>query len=315
MVNKKIKRSALILFVAGAIGLGEMSCSAYRNFPMEVLEPSSISIDTDKRLALYDRNVRNADSDLRIEEKNSEYHLLREFANGLNNRIAELKKDTVILLNNPQLTLLKNGDSPQRLSSDILDSLYKKYNIDYLLSLEMISYKIRRDDIHCYWLLRLYQQGIDSPLDSAVIHKSLPADIEMPDAIFDELTATYWDGGYAYAYRIVPTWSKTGRRIYRQGRVLALGNAYMEAEQFEKAAELWGRVAKMQNIKAIKAHLNLACLYEYMGNYMQAQYYLQQAQKLTQTIKVRNQLIDYLHEYIKILNDRICKESILEKQI
>ena len=71
----------------------------------------------------------------------------------------------------------------------------------------------------------------------------------------------------------------------------------------------------MHNIKAIKAHLNLACLCEYMGDFMQAQYYLLQAQKLTQTIKACHQLIDYLQKYMKILNDRIYKESILEKQI
>ena len=52
-----------------------------------------------------------------------------------------------------------------------------------------------------------------------------------------------------------------------------------------------------------------------MGDFMQAQYYLLQAQKLTQTIKARHQLIDYLQKYMKILNDRIYKESILEKQI
>lgn len=315
MVYEIIKKSAVISFIAAAVSLLGISCTAYRNFSMEVLEPSSISIDINKKLALYDRNVRNADSDLRIEEEESEYHLLREFANGLNNRIIDLKKDTIIFIKNQHRTLLKDGESPQCLSSDIQASLYQEYNIDYLLSLEMISYKMWREDVHCYWLLRLYQQGSDIPLDSVVIDKSLLADVEMPDAMFDELAATYWDGGYAYAHRIVPTWIKTERRIYKQGRVFALGNAYMETEQFEKAAELWRKVAKMHNIKAIKAHLNLACLCEYMGDFMQAQYYLLQAQKLTQTIKARHQLIDYLQKYMKILNDRIYKESILEKQI
>ena len=60
MVYEIIKKSAVISFIAAAISLLGISCTAYRNFSMEVLEPSSISIDINKKLALYDRNVRSA---------------------------------------------------------------------------------------------------------------------------------------------------------------------------------------------------------------------------------------------------------------
>lgn len=316
MVNKSIQKSAISIFVAGMIVIGGISCTAYRNFQMEVLEPAPISIDVNKRMALYDRNIRNAESALRIKKNDdTEYHLLREFANGLNNHKATLGKDTIIFFRNHQHTLLENCKSPEYLPFDTLDYLYKKYQIDYLLSLEMISYKMQEDDINCYWMLRIYHQGVNSPIDSVIINESLYVNPEKNGVMFEDLAATYWDGGYAYAHRIFPTWIKTGRRIYRQGRILALGNAYMETEQIEKAVELWSRISDMQTKKGVKACLNLACLYESISNYIEAQHYLEQAYKLAQKINANSRLIDYIQKYMEILNKRIHKESILEKQI
>lgn len=315
MVNLSVLKSAKLVFAAGMIILGEISCTAYRNFQIEVLEPALVSIDVSKRIALYDRNIRNAESALRIEKEDTEYLLLREFVNGLDSHRTILEKDTVILLKNNQLIYFKDGKSPQYLSCDTLDFLCRKYKIDYLLSLEMISYKMCGDDINCYWKLCLYQQGINDPIDSVIINKSLLVNTEMPDAMFDDLATAYWEGGYVYAHRIIPTWEKTARRVYRQGRVLALGSIYMETEQVEKAAEIWIRAAEMQNKKSIKANLNLAYLYESTGDYRQAQHYLERAQELTQIINVNHKLMDYIHRYMRILDDRIRKEFILKKQI
>lgn len=315
MVYRKLQKFIILLSGAGAMVLAGISCTAYRTVQVEVLEPASILVDNTKKVALYDRYVRNEGSELRVEEEEDEHHLLREFANGLNYRLSTRGKETVILLTNHNKTLLKDGESPSCLPNDTLDSLYRNAGVDYLLSVEMISYKMLQEDIHCYWMMRLYQQGANVPLDSVVIEKSFLLDTEDSDAILSELAAAFWEGGFAYGRRIIPSWVKTERRVYNRGRILGVGDAYMESDQMEKAVELWGRMAGMQNKKAVQANMNLAWVNEYMGDYIQAQYYLSEAQKLARKIKTDHHLVKYIEKYKKILEERIAKEAILETQI
>lgn len=300
--------SILVLFIG-------ISCTAYRTVQIEVLQPAAIPVKPNSRIALFDRNIRDANNALRFSDPLIENNLLKEFGNGLNYRFTDVGYDTVLLLSNADRIEWKEEKQSPILPIDTVRNFGERWGIDYLLSIDLLSYRSVRDEIICRWMLRLYEQGEVLSCDSVTIEKSIPFDPENTDALLDELAVAFWDGGADYARRIVPSWVQTVRRVYRQGKVLALGAAYMKEGKVEEATTLWDQTRGFSDKKAVQACINLAWVYESSGAFEQAHSYLLEAAKTVERVKVGDKLKAYLQEYTRIIEARIRQQALMDTQM
>lgn len=293
-----------------------VSCSAYRSLQIEVLQPASIEVERGKRVAFMDRNIRQEDSPLLFVDPESEKSLFREFARGINHVFTEMEYDTLILLAERDRTLLPENVYPYTIPTDTVNSLCRKFNMEYIISLEMQYYEVRRHIVTCKWLVRLYKSGCHAPLDSIILSGFLPdMEYEDMDLLFQDIQIACWDKGASYAKRITPYWEQTERRVYGQGKVLGLGDVFLQEGKTEEAIRIWKGACELSGKRAIQAGINLAWVYEDSGDFARALGFLEWAEKLAGENRINNQTTVYLQEYLQIIRQRIEQQKILDQQI
>ena len=113
----------------------------------------------------------------------------------------------------------------------------------------------------------------------------------------------------------MPTWNAVERRIYRQGRVLALGEAYWRNGQDAEAVEVWQRASRLSGKTAVQAYVNLAWLQESREDFTRALELLREAERIVQEENVSGGVADYVDEYIRILEKRLRERDILSQQM
>lgn len=293
-----------------------MSCAPYRILPIEILQPAKIQLDYSKRIALLDRNIHRENSPVVFTEPDTAVSVAKEFVKGINYVFTNMNLDTVFHLKAGDSVAVAEGVFPFAFPADTIQLLCQKYQIDYIISTEIQYYEYQKNTITSKWLIRLYENGQESPLDSVTISKHI-TEIEYINEkdLHSFLKAIFWDGGMEYAQRIVPSWLQTERRVYRQGKVLGMGDLFLQEDKTEEAIGIWESALQLSPRTAIKARINLAWIYENAGDFEQALAFLQEAEKLANEKRFKNTVTVYLKEYIRLIKQRIDYRDQLDKQM
>ena len=268
------------------------SCVSYRVLDVEVLEPAVVHLERGSRLAFFDRNAEGRENIIRFAEPSVRRELTVEFGRGMDYQLLQAGLDTVLLLGN-----------------------YQEEKVDSLSAQPPLV----RDSVWaiCRWLLRLYDGYEGIPVDLIVLEDSFPEEEFGGDsyALVELLSVLYWDAGARYAQRLVPSWQKTQRRIYRRGKVLGLGDVFLRNERVKEAEALWEQVASLPDKTGVQACINLAWIAESREDFVRAQEWLLRAEDLTGQGKVEGKTVAYLQEYLRLLEKRIAQRKLLESQI
>ena len=265
-----------------AVGLFS-SCVSYRVLDVEVLEPAVVHLERGSRLAFFDRNAEGRETIIRFAEPSVRRELTVEFGRGMDYQLLQAGLDTVLLLGNYQEEKVDSLSAQPPLVRDSVWAICSRFGLDGLVSLEAVFYDYRQGDIHCRWL--------------------------------ELLSVLYWDAGARYAQRLVPSWQETQRRIYRRGKVLGLGDAFLRNERVKEAEALWEQVASLPDKTGVQACINLAWIAESREDFVRAQEWLLRAEDLAGQGKVEGKTVAYLQEYLRLLEKRIAQRKLLESQI
>lgn len=303
----------LIIF---SVAVFLVSCAPFRILEVEVLQPAKVKIEKDKKVALLDRCIRMKDSPLTFAERSTEMELTTNFAQGINHMFVEMGYDTILPLAQNEAFFLKDSTAPTPLEPDTISGLCEVFNLDYIISLELQYFTVKEYLVTGYWMVRLYEDGKNMPIDSVLLHNTLPwigyTDMDM---LLQDIQAAFWDEGSAYARRLISYWEKTERRVYCQGKVLGMGDVFFQEGKTEEAIRIWQSALKLSNRKAIHGAINLAWVYENSGDFDTALKYLEETQELILKKGIKNSSAVYLKKYLQVIKNRIEQRNILDQQI
>ncbi len=307
----------LYRFIALAFLLLPISCTTYRVMQVEVLEPAAVPLAKGSRVAFFDRNIQKEGNAVQFADPGVGNELQVAFGDGMNHCFVEMGYDTVMLLGNYRQMRVADIGAVEALPEDTVRAFCRRYDADFVASLEMMAYDYEEDDILCQWFLRLYGAEGGMAVDLVVLEERLPEESFTIDSydLLDYLAGLFWDAGVSYARRLVPTWNAVERRIYRQGRVLALGEAYWRNGQDAEAEEVWQRASRLSGKTAVQAYVNLAWLQESREDFACALELLREAERIAQEENVSGGVADYVDEYIRILEKRLRERDILSQQM
>lgn len=312
MVFTQILRGLIV----GLVSMLFISCASYRVLQVEILQPPKIQIGQEKRILLLDRGIRLKDSPVVFQGPDVEISLLREFANGLNSTFVEMEYDTVTILNSSDRYYVENNATPLPFPADTIRSLCRKFDADYVISIEMQYFENDKDLLMVKWFMRLYQNGDSVIADSVTLINTLhPIVYADSYALLQEIEVACWDEGANYARRIVPYWTETARRVYTRGKVLRMGDVFLQENRTDEAIDIWKGACKLSGKTAIQARINLAWVYENAGDFDTALAFLQEAQQIAQEKNTNARLTAYLQKYILAIRQRILHFQLLEQQI
>lgn len=307
----------LILVSVVMVCLG--SCMPYRTLRVEVLRPAKIQIETGKRVALLDRHIRRRNSPVVFQEKKAEMDLVKDFAQGLNYVFVGMNYDTVVPIETSWVRSdIGEGLCPFALTVDSVNVLCELYQVDYIISLELQHYEMKRHTIVGKWLIRLYESHAKEPLDFVTLQGVIDQpgfEDEESDRLFQEIRASFWDQGAAYARRIIPYWEETERRVYHRGKLLGMGNSLWEKGKTEEALKIWKAAGEKSDKVAIQAKINMAWFLENEGDFDGALKFLQEALEVVKLKNMKDDLAAYLLKYIENMELRIKQRDILEQQM
>ena len=312
MVFAQILRRLIILSAASVM----VSCATYRVLDVEILQPAKIQIEPGRRMALLDRGLRKENSPIVFSEPLGDVELIREFANGLNSVMTEMEYDTVLMLMGKERFFVKDNVYPFLLPADSVSAWCSKFNVDYIISLDMVYFEKKGYYLGAKMKVSLYKNDAQTALDSITLDRLLPySEYEDTDLLLQDLHVIFWDQGEKYARRIIPYWAETTRRVYNHGKVLGLGDVLLKKGKTDEAIEIWEGALKLSDKMAIQASINLAWIYENAGNFDYALTLLQEAKTLAEQKGIHNQDIIYLEKYIQTIQQRIQQQEILNQQI
>ena len=150
------------------------SCVSYRVLDVEVLEPAVVHLERGSRLAFFDRNAEGRENIIRFAEPSVRRELTVEFGRGMDYQLLQAGLDTVLLLGNYQEEKVDSLSAQPPLVRDSVWAICSRFGLDGLVSLEAVFYDYRQGDIHCRWLLRLYDGYEGIPVDLIVLEDSFP---------------------------------------------------------------------------------------------------------------------------------------------
>lgn len=320
MYKIKFLRVLSRLVILSGCGL-LVSCMSYRTIPIEIMKPATIELGEGSKVALLDRNISCLNQNkiwIPFSSEIDRTSLFQEFADAVNNVIATTQyTDSLLLLREQGETLLENFSQLQRLPADSIQALCERFNLDYIISIEALyfvppSKKIYRSN-NCF--IRLYAKDVPVPLDSVLLQDKIQEDIYETENIEARILDGMWDMGNMYAFRIVPYWKQTERRIYTGGRILKVGNALLVAGKTEEARKIWENATKISGKKAIFAAINLAWIYENQDDFEQAISVISKAQCNPAVVKLTDEELNYLNAYRQIIEQRQKEYLMLNQQL
>lgn len=311
MVFTKIFRR-LIFVLSGCLCL---SCSAYRICQVEVLQPASLQLEQGKRVVLIDRNIHFNTGSLTVKgeiPELEESNLYRQFADGMNAMIEETGHlDSLRTLEPGQTVLLNEGNFPPHLSQDSIRRICQAAMADYVASIEIQYYSVADSYLKNNWLLCLYDPDSVNIVDSVFLRTVVAAVDDVPEDVLNNIIASFGEQGATYAWRLVPFWAETERRIYNNGKLLRLGDFLLRDNKTEEAIKIWTAALQLSPKTAVRAGINLAWIYENAGDFEQALDILKQMQTLATKEKLNNDVTVYLGEYMQVIKKRIKEFQLL----
>lgn len=284
-------------------GLCITSCSTYRNIAVEILEPAEFTLEGEKRIGYLDRNIRYKDESVVLEEN----ELLTTFYNGFTEALLhEGGIDSVLFVQLNQETYIDQLEFPENINEQTLWSIFLNNKLDYIVSLELMGYHVQELEVVSSWFIKLYSSTEPACVDSISFYV-------YSNNNWDDLLDRVWQGGREYAYKLVPSWRETLRRVYHKGKVLRLGDYYFRDGDVDKAFDIW--YGARQNTKqTIRSRINLAWLYENSGQLELALSVLNEAKRVAEVRERLDADVAYLYEYIAIIQKRIENARIIERQ-
>lgn len=292
------------------------SCSSYRVFEIETLQPAKITLEKSKRIGLLDRKIRVKDSPVVFTDTVTEASLWQQFANGINYILSEAGQDTVIPIVTKKKILINNVGYPESLSDKEVKQYCDDWQTDYLVSVELEYYSFQHYILICNRLIRIYQSGNPAPLESFMLSDTLPAvDYDDSDVLFSELNVTSWDQGAECGQQIVPFWKKSERRVYAREKTLRVGDVFWQNNEKEQAFKIWQGATKRNDKLALKASINLAWYYEDAGDFDSAIRCLTTAEELVKKSGIHNGVTAYLDKYKRLIKQRISEKEKLDRQL
>lgn len=297
-----------------------VSCMGFREFSVEILQPSAIPLPTGKHIALLDRNIWLKDSVINLNQedfKELQRESFNQYYRGMSYIAAENGfSDTIIRIPQPDMASFERGNRPSVLSADSVWRLCRNYNADYIVSIETTSFFAanKRQTLILERAVNLYSPLTDDLLDT-VVQKGKFQPKEGAYIEFDDIIIDCWDQGADYAKRIIPCWKKEMRRVYTKGKVLYLGDSFFKENKYEQALQIWQSALKISSRTAIRAGINLAWLYESTGEFDAALNILEQTLQLVQEKSLKYKEVQYAQKYKQMLIQRIAQNPILELQI
>lgn len=303
-------------FLAAAFSF--TSCMSYRELQVEVFCPAEIPIEKGKKVMLLDRNIYSKDSQVVFQDERAEAGLSGDFVRGMNYVSVGAGGDTVVSLPVQRRTELERGACPSPLPDDSLLFWAGRFGADYIVSLELQYYELESRVLECKSLVRLYEWGKSEPVDSVVLGAvvrwpEIEGEEEEPD-LFQHIRAAYWDEGVACAKRIFPHWEEGVRRVYKNGKMLGMGDALWQDGQTGKAVKIWESACGKSSGTGVRARINLAWAAEHEGDFRLALRYLQEAEEMAGRVKTGTDLDAYLKRYLREIKRRIERQESLERQ-
>lgn len=313
MVFTQIFRWLTVVIVSCGLGTG---CVSYRTVRIEMLEPAKVFLEKDSQLAFFDRNISYRPDTLACSRGVlSRKEISKAFKDGFNCGLEYAEPaDTAFILQQTRDSYCR-GTFPQPVPSELVKKLHKKLGIDYIISLECHYLQQSKDSVYYNWLVRLYSPASTLPVDTFLMSEKV---VLARDSYIlqNDIMQKSWDHGKLYAERITQHWSQGERRIYRGGRLLRLGNLYLKAGKTEEAVDTWAVAGNVSPLCGIKGAVNIAWVYENIGDLEYALQVLRDAKQAAgeQGITTGKE-IEYLEKYIRIVEDRIGKIAILDSRI
>lgn len=297
-----------------------MSCTGYRVFQADVLEPASLTLEKEGTIGFWDRNIRpRFDSSFVLGSYTglSTDELSFGFYSALQDMLLENGTDSLLFIAWKEKRYVPDGEVPLPADAGILTELGYRFGLDYIVSLEKMGYTVDAESkgLNCDMLLRLYDCRRGDVLDSAVYENDLTEALLNDYVLTDYLKALTEDRGAEYARRLKPYWETVERRIYNGGKVVKMGDVFYLRHHPEQAKKLWEAATRLSARQAIRGYINLAWLYEMEGDFDTAYRMLQNGITVANEKGLDNADTDYLKRYMKIIVERINAHSLLEQQM
>lgn len=309
-------------FLIGSVlltGILVASCTSFRTFPIEVLKPAPISLEKGSRVGYWNRNVCcDPDSIMALcnYEGMTPADLSFLFYTGLNSVWQEIKGDTLSALSGTTTIYMDKDTIPVAVSYPELQKIFAAFGLDYLVTLEQCTYRLDKDlgSVYNHYYIRLYSRFTEHPIDSAIYRGELTYFVP-EDNSYEYVGEDAWKIGQEYAYRLLPSWAETERRIYNRQKVLKMGDVLFRENKTEQAVSLWTAATKLSPAIAVQAYINLAWVDENEGNFEGAIRQLETAGKIAKENKLINADVQFLEEYRKILKKRIQEIQQVDEQL
>lgn len=304
------------------IGLAVLcgSCRSYRTFQAEVLSPAQFTLDRGQ-IGFLNRQLRLAqDTSLILYNYPgiTPNELCFLFYKGLNSAWVEGgQRDSIVAFIGSEPTYISGDSLPSPYTFPEIRKICRKLELDYLISLETYFYDInpRTEEIKSNYCIRLYAADAAEPLD-LIFYRDDLTDYIVEDMDFAEyMKDNAWNKGVQYMERLIPHWTVVDRRIYNKEKVLRMGDVFFLENHPEQALKLWEAATKLSPKIAIKAYMNLAWWYESQGDFEISLSLLKEARQLAGGKKLMNADVQYLEEYLEIVEKRLKDVTLIEKQM
>lgn len=298
-----------------------VSCTSYRAFQVEVLEPAKVTLEKGKVMGYWDRNIRpQSDTVLvlgrypGISSDELSYVFYSALQSALNE---ETETDTLRFIAGKDKVYLPVNRQPAPVSAENLSKIGDRFGMDYVVVLEKIGYTldVSEQNVNCNLFVRLYDCRQGRVLDSVIYENDLTEGLVNEYGLAEYVNGMIMDRGTDYARHLKPYWHTVDRRIYNTGKVLKLGDIFFVRNDREQARKLWEAATRLSFKQAVRGYLNLAWLYENEGDFSMAEQMLQRGLNRANEKSLDNTDVDYLKEYLKIILKRIQDSSSLEKQL
>ncbi|WP_251621605.1 DUF6340 family protein [Odoribacter lunatus] len=297
-----------------------ISCTTYRTIGVEILEPAIHTLEKERVLGFWDRNIRHAsDTSFVLNQYTgiSDDELSYSFYTALQTAFYDNQEDSLPFILGKNRVYLSVDTLPLPVTEKILKEIGLNLGMDYIVALEKIGYIVNAAErkVECDLLVRLYDCNKGLMLDSVFYKNDIMEGISNEGIDVGYINELIIGNGIEYAHRLRPYWKSVKRRIYNGEKVLKMGDFFFLQNDYEQARKLWEAVTQRSPKQAIRGYLNLAWLYEEEGNFLMAKQMLQKGLELVRETEVNNADVNYLREYMNTIIKRIKDCSILENQL
>lgn len=325
-----------------AIVLLFSACGTYNMVNFEVLAPSEITIPKDvKTLAFVYRNTwTKADTadfnkkKLGDEEVNAYANLIDICYEGFADVIVPSERFDTLFYHKMEQEIIDDRDNIKKMNWDTINSICSRYGADILVVLESSKFSLEKEyrgnfeqqeiENRINWDFRIstydpmYSVIVDTKnYQDSLTFNTLAIPNDLSDNVTYELERISYVIGQLYARRTSPHWKGVKRRLYVSGnKVFNAGHYYFQQDKLMTAIKVWQKL--IDNGKphlAARACLNVACVYEMMGDITNAKKYASLSLFHYRECKRVDEEIKYANKIIKELQNRIIEEKILDEQI